>query len=82
MSDAMTEEMIKQLYWEEGEEALWTKCKEDFLKKPESARLRDLHIVGQWLDQESDRPTKELASLLTKKREMEDLHLLLKGANR
>jgi hypothetical protein len=82
MTDAMTEQMVKDLYWEEGEEALWTKCKEDFLKKPETARLRDLQIVNAWLDQEGDRPTKELASLLTKQRELEALHKSLRGINR
>ena len=82
MSDAMTDQMVKDLYWEEDEATLWAKCKSDFMKKHETARLRDLQIVNQWLDQEGDRPTKELASLLTKKREMEDLHKLLKGVNR
>jgi hypothetical protein len=78
----MTDQMVKELYWEEGEEALWAKCKSDFSRKPEAGRLQDLHAVNAWLDQEGDRPTKELASLLTKKREMEDLHKLLKGLNR
>jgi hypothetical protein len=81
MSDKMTDEWVKQLYWEEGESALWDKFKGEFIRKPEVARLQDLHAVNQWLDQE-DRPTRELAALLTKQREMEDLHRTLKGLGR
>ena len=82
MTDKMTDAWVKELYWEEGEEQLWHKFKGEFVQKPEGARLGDLHAVNQWLDHEGDRPTKELASLLTKKREMEDLHRTLKAVGR
>ena len=81
MSDRMTEAWIKGLYFEGDEAELWQKFKGDFVQKPEAVRLNDLHTLNQWLDQE-DRPTREHAALLTKRREMEDLHRLLKGAGR
>jgi hypothetical protein len=81
MSDKMTAEMVKQLYWEEGEDALWQKFRGDFIKKGEQARLQDLHAVNQWLGEE-DQPTREAASLLTKQREMEHWHRQLKSIGR
>jgi hypothetical protein len=81
MSDKMMAEMVKQLYWEEGEDALWQKFKGEFVQKPEAARLQDLHAVNQWLGEE-DQLTREAASLLTKQREMEHWHRQLKALGR
>jgi hypothetical protein len=81
MTDRMMEEWMRQHYWEGDEEVFWNKCKADFAKKPEAGRLQDLHAVNTWLDQEH-RPTREHAALLSRRREMEDLHRALKGIGR
>jgi len=72
---------MKNLYFEEGEEALWSKYMNEFVRKPEAARLNDLYAVNTWLSQE-DRPTREHAALLTRHRDMEAMHRRLKGAGR
>jgi hypothetical protein len=81
MSDKMTETWAQALYWDGGEPELWQQFKDNFVRAPEAARLNDLSLVKQWEAQE-ERPTRELAAIMTKRRELEDLHRLLKGAGR
>jgi hypothetical protein len=81
MSDKMVENWAKALYWEEGEDALFDHMKETFIRKDPLTRLQDLQIVDSWLNEESA-PTREHASMLTKKRELEHLHRALKAAGR
>jgi hypothetical protein len=81
MSDKMTENWAKALYWEEGEDALFAQIKAEFIKRNEFTRLKDLEVVDSWLNEESG-ATREHAAMLQKKRELEDLHRLLKRAGR
>ena len=77
MSDKMTDAWVKELYWEEARSSCGISSRASSCRN-----LRGLvwaifmrSISGST---RGDRPTKELASLLTKKREMEDLHRTLK----
>ena len=82
MTDKMTEEWIKGLYWDEGsEEDFWNVAKSNFIKRNEAERLQLMKAVNAWMDEE-DQPTREAASLLTKQRELEHLHRTLKAAGR
>jgi hypothetical protein len=54
------------------------------LKEP-AARIADLKIADQHIaqhQQENTHPTHELASLLNRKRELEDAHWMLRRAGR
>jgi hypothetical protein len=81
------DEIVKQLnaYWEDSPEETWTAWKAGYLLKDPSARIADLKIADQYISahqQEHTHPTRELASLLSRKRELEDLHWRLRGAGR
>lgn len=72
-------------YGDFGEEELWDRFKNNFVTRPPEFRIESLKIADQWLkghQQEDAHPTKELASLLTRKRELRDLHFALRKAGR
>ena len=79
--DKMTEVWIRGLYFDGDETELWQRYKDAFVRKPEAGRLQDLQTINQW-EAAEDRVTREHAALLNKRRELEDLHRLLKGASR
>ncbi len=63
-------------YWSEDSEAEWSRFKTHFATKPKVERVNDLLKVDSFM-QEQIKPTREHASLLTKKRQLEDLHWAL-----
>jgi hypothetical protein len=79
--------IIKQLnaYWEDTPEETWAAWKAGYLLKEPAARIADLKIADQHISQhqqEHTHPTRELASLLSRKRELEDAHWMLRKAGR
>lgn len=67
-------------YWE-GEEGGWARFKQEFLLKPQASRVQDLVVADSFLDQQTTL-TREHAELVTKRRELYDLHVRLRQAGR
>jgi hypothetical protein len=83
MDDQITDSLSK--YWEEDGEEAWRGFTTGFLTKPPAQRVADLKTADQWIDayqQEHSQPTRELSSLLTRRRELLDLHATLLKAKR
>jgi hypothetical protein len=79
MSDGIIDQLSK--YGDYDEDTAWEVWKAGYMMKPAPARIADLRAVDLWLDQQTT-VTKEHASLLTRKREMESIHRRLRDANR
>ena len=83
----MSDEIVRQMskYGDYDEETSWSLYKTSYLMKPAAERAADLQKADQWIDHytsEHTGVTKELASLLTRRRELETLHKTLRGAGR
>jgi hypothetical protein len=79
MSDGIVEQMAK--YGDHDEETSWEVFKKGYSRKLPEARIADLKMADQWLDVQT-RPTREHASILTRKRELEAIHWTLRGVGR
>lgn len=79
MSDGIVEQLAK--YGDHDEETSWKIFKDFYLRKSPEARIADLKLADQWLEHQA-RPTREHASILTRKRELEALHWTLRGVGR
>jgi hypothetical protein len=62
-------------------EEVWNNFREAFSRKTPDQRRGDLMAMDKWLDQ-YDRPTRETADFLSKRRNLLDVHSLLLRANR
>ncbi len=62
-------------YWgdTEGE---WDKYKSNFATRPKAERVTELRKFDSWLDTQT-RPTREHAEILSRKRQVEDIHWAL-----
>jgi hypothetical protein len=78
-SDSVIDQLSK--YGDFDEEEAWEVWKNGYVRKHPQARIEDLRAVDLWLDQQTT-VTKEHASLLTRKREMESIHRRLREAGR
>lgn len=63
-------------YWSEDTEGEWVKYKTNFAMRPKVERIGELKKVDSWLENET-KITKEHAAILTRKRELEDVHWAL-----
>jgi hypothetical protein len=59
----------------------WLEFKRSFAKKPPDLRVADLRTADTWLEQQTT-VTREHASTLAAKRELQDLHFMLRAGNR
>jgi hypothetical protein len=62
--------------------ALWGFFKEQFAKQPAAGRHCDLIAIDSYLAEHGTSPTRETADLISKKRELSDLHSVLSRAGR
>ena len=74
---------LRRAYWSPDEDGtqIWETYKQHFIRQDANTRRKNLTTVDEFLDKE-DRLTHEHADLLTKKRELSDLHLALHRAGR
>ena len=79
MSDPIGEQIAK--YGALDEDESWEGFKRGFLLKAPQARIADLHTADQWLATQTG-ITREHASMVVKKRELEDLHYTLLKVSR
>jgi hypothetical protein len=79
MSDGIIDQLSK--YGDHDEEESWRLFKAGYMMKSPEARVADLRQTDLWLEQETQ-VTKNHASLLTRKRELESIHRRLRDANR
>jgi hypothetical protein len=79
--ERMTTAWATALRFEGDGDALFDRMKAEFIRENEFTRLKGLEVVDSWLNEEIA-PTREHAAMLTRKRELEDLHRLLKRAGR
>ena len=79
MEDGIIKQMTK--YGDHDEEESWRLYKAGYMMKSPEARIADLRQTDLWLEQQTQ-ITKEHASLLTRKREMESIHRRLRDAGR
>jgi hypothetical protein len=79
----MSDGIIRQLttYGEYGEEASWEIFKNHYLMKSPRDRIENLQAVDTFLELQTA-PTREHASLITKRRELLDIHNRLRSAGR
>ncbi len=83
MADPITESLSK--YWEEDDETAWRGFATGFLTKAPAQRVQDLRVADSWIDQYQQthtQPTRELGSLIQRRRELLDLHAAMLKANR
>jgi hypothetical protein len=78
-SDSIVEQLTK--YGEIDEQEAWNGFKQAYLLKTPESRIIDLKACDSFLDQ-FNHPTKEAASVLTRKRELFDIHRRLRDAGR
>jgi hypothetical protein len=78
-----TDGIVQQLskYGDYDEAEAWEVWLSGYMMKPAAARIADLRATDQWLETQ-DRPTREHASLITRRREMESIHRRLREAGR
>jgi hypothetical protein len=79
MSDGIVDQLTK--YGEIDEEEAWERFKQGYLLKTPESRKIDLAACDSFIDQ-FNHPTKEAASVLTRKRELFDIHTRLRQAGR
>lgn len=83
----MSDDIVKalSLYGDYDEETSWDLFQTAYhLKTPEQRRT-DLITASQYIEkytQEHNQPTKELSSLITRRRNLEDIHNQLRRAGR
>ena len=83
MDDQITNSLSK--YWEEDGEQAWRGFTAGFLTKAPAQRVADLKTADQWIEnyqQENRYPSKELGSLIQRRRELLDLHAAMLKAKR
>ncbi len=81
--DQITDSLSK--YWEEDGETAWRGFTTGFLTKAPGLRVSDLRIADQWIEnyqQQHSQPTKELGSLVQRRRELLDIHAAMLKAGR
>jgi hypothetical protein len=79
MTDSIVEQLTK--YGEIDEEEAWNGFKQAYLLKTPESRIIDLKACDTFIDQ-FNYVTKEAASVLTRKRELFDIHTRLRQAGR
>jgi hypothetical protein len=74
---------LRANFWspDESGEDIFQNFKQTFVQKTAQQRRQDLLQLENYFEQEA-RPTRELADLITKRRELNDLHLALYRAGR
>jgi len=79
----MSDEIVRQMskWGDVDEEESWRLYKTGFLLMSADKRIQDLQNLDRWLENET-RPTREHASMLTRRRELQDIHYALRGAGR
>jgi hypothetical protein len=83
MDDQITDSLSK--YWEEDGELAWRGFTTGFLTKASGLRVADLRVADQWIEnyqRENRYPSKELGSLIQRRRELLDIHAALLKASR
>ena len=75
----MEDEIVTALnkYWDDEPETSWRAFTAGYLCKSPHRRILDLKTADGWIGQytqEHNHPSKELASLIMRRRELEDLH--------
>ena len=83
MDDQITDSLSK--YWEEDGEQAWRGFTAGFLTKAPAQRVADLKTADAWISQYQDEhayPTRELGSLIQRRRELLDLHNTMLKAKR
>ena len=60
---------------------VWATYKSQFSKRGPNDRIAQLQLVDQWLAAQ-DRPTRQTADFIQMKRELSDVHWLLRRADR
>jgi hypothetical protein len=79
MSDSIVDQLTK--YGDYNEEEAWDRFKQGYLLKSPESRIIDLKACDTFIEQ-FNHPTKEAASVLTRKRELFDIHTRLRELNR
>ena len=79
MADFYDNPMLKMMdkYSDFGD-GTWDAFKQDFVKQAPLERIQNLKVVDGWLEQEGDRPTRQVASMMQAKRELDDIHWRLR----
>ncbi len=83
MDDQITDSLSR--YWSEDGEQAWRGFATGFLTKAPAQRVADLKVADQWIDnyqQTHTQPTRELGSLIQRRRELLDLHAAMVRAGR
>jgi hypothetical protein len=83
MDDRLTDSLSK--YWEEDGEQAWRGFTTGFLIKAPGLRVADLKTADQWIENyqlENRYPSKELGSLIQRRRELLDIHAAMLKAGR
>jgi hypothetical protein len=83
MDDQITDSLSK--YWEESGDVAWAGFTTGFLTKAPAQPVADLRVADTWIQnyqQENRYPTKELGSLIQRRRELLDIHNSLLKAKR
>jgi hypothetical protein len=82
--DAVVAHLRKIYYGAEDAtpDALWGFFKEQFAKQPAAGRHCDLLSIDNYLAEFGTTPSRETADLISKKRELSDLHGILTRAGR
>jgi hypothetical protein len=83
----MSDDIVRalSLYGDFDEEASWDGFRAGYLLKTPEQRRADLATASQYIDkytQEHSQPTRELSSLVTRRRDLEDIHWQLRRAGR
>jgi hypothetical protein len=79
MSDGIVDQLTK--YGDFDEDEAWERFKQGYLLKTPESRKIDLAACDSFIEQ-FNHPTKEAASILTRKRELESIHRRLRELNR
>jgi hypothetical protein len=79
MSDGIVDQLTK--YGDFDEEEAWDRFKQGYLLKTPESRKIDLAACDSFIEQ-FNHPTKEATSVLTRKRELFDIHTRLRNAGR
>ena len=83
MSDSIVDQLTK--YGDFNEEESWDIFKNNYLAKTPAQRMIDLEAADSWITQYTESHTgvtKELSSLVTRRRELESIHRRLREAGR
>jgi hypothetical protein len=81
MNDYDDNPAIKQMQEYHDTPDVWAVYKDQFSRRPPSDRIAQLQQLDLWL-QTQDRPTRQTAEFIQMKRDLSDIHWLMRRADR